>query len=210
MKQATKSQRSKDSILQAALELFSSQGYKATSMKEIATRAELSIGRVYHHFTNKLEIFTLLLDQYWERLTDPNLKMNQLSARAAFPDDFEPLVDAIEEVVLENKAYIMLIYIDVIEFQGEHIRRFYADMADNFRKVFGPGFEDPQRKRSFNPDADPLFAVMLTFRFFFQYFLVETSFGVDNHFGLDLKEVIAKAKQLLLHGLLKSSGEENK
>lgn len=201
MKQALKSQHSREIILEAALELFSSQGFKATSMKDISEKAAISTGRVYHHFTNKMEIFTNLLDQYWERLKDPGLKLNQLSVKARFPDDFDQIVAAIEEVVVSNKPYIMLIYIDVIEFSGEHIKRFYADMAENFRRVFGPSFE--ANKHRFRPEADPLFAVMMTFRFFFQYFLVETSFGVADHFGLDKDAVRAKARELLMGGLLR-------
>ena len=203
MKQTEKSQRSREIILEAARDLFSSQGYRATSLKDISSRAGISTGRVYHHFTNKLEIFTTLLERYWERLRDPELELNKLSAEARFPDDFERIVTAIHQVVVENKPYILLIYIDVIEFNGEHIRRFYADMAENFRRVFGPGFADPERAESFNPGADPLFAVMMTFRFFFQYYLVESSFGVADHFGFTEEAVISKAKELILHGLMR-------
>jgi len=182
--------------------LFSSQGYRATSMKDISGSAGTSTGRVYHHFQNKLVIFTTLLDRYWERLKDPQLKLNKLSQSTRFPDDFDQLVEAIREVVVENQDYIKLIYIDVIEFKGEHIHRFYANMADNFRRVYGPQFDAPQTRKRFHEKADPLFAVMMTFRFFFQYFLVETSFGVEDHFGYDDGKVMAKMKDLMLYGLL--------
>lgn len=210
MKQQLKSKRSKELILEAGLALFSKQGYRATSMKEIAERAEISIGRVYHHFTNKLEIFTTLLDRYWGRLQNPDLKLNQLILSASFPDDFTDLALAIEEIVRGNQDYIMLIYIDVIEFSGEHIKRFYGNMADRFRGVYGERFAEQQKEGRFKEDSDPLFAVMLTFRFFFHYFLVETSFGVEGHFGLESKDVIEKARQTILHGLLaKSRGDKS-
>ena len=41
-----------------------------------------------------------------------------------FPDDLEEMAAAIEQVVADNSAYILLIYIDVIEFKGRHIRTF--------------------------------------------------------------------------------------
>lgn len=85
MKQELKSQRSKELILKAGLELFSKQGYRATSMKEISQQAGISIGRVYHHYKKKLDIFTSLLDLYWNRLEDPELKLNKLSQAARFP-----------------------------------------------------------------------------------------------------------------------------
>ena len=124
MKQQLKSQQSKDAILQAGLELFSSQGYRATTLKEIAQAAGTSTGRVYHHFTNKLQLFTTLLDRYWSYLKNPDLKLNQLSQAARFPNDFQQIAEAIREIVAEKKAYINLIYVDVIEFRGEHIQRF--------------------------------------------------------------------------------------
>ncbi len=203
MKQELKSKRSREMILKSGLELFSNQGYRATSMKEVANSAGISIGRVYHHFQSKLEIFTTLLDQYWERLKNPELKLNRLSTEAVFPDDFSEIVEAIREVVEENKASIMLIYIDVIEFKGEHIQRFYENMALRFKTAYGPRFAELEAQGRLNKGADLLFAVMLTFRFFFQYYLVETSFGVKDHFGFTSKEVTEKAKNLLLHGLLK-------
>jgi len=203
MKQQLKSQQSQQAILQAGLELFSSQGYRATTLKEIAQAAGTSTGRVYHHFTNKLEIFTTLIDQYWSVLKDPELKLNQLTRAARFPDDFTDIAEAIWEIVAEKKAYINLIYVDVIEFRGEHIQRFYRNMAERFQQTYGEHFETMKAQGVFHADADPLFAVMLTFRFFFHYFLVETSFGVEDHFGFSSEQVISKAKQTILHGLLK-------
>lgn len=202
MKQALKSQKSIQLVLDAGLDRFSKQGYRATSMKQIAQQAGISTGRVYHHFDNKLAIFTQLLDQYWEYLADPELTLNRLSQAAQFPDDFTDLANAIREVVAEKKAYINLIYVDVIEFHGEHIQRFYRGMADRFKKTYGPRFQALRDAGRLKPDADPLFAVMMTFRFFFHYFLVETSFGVEDHFGFGTQEVIRKAQQTILHGLL--------
>lgn len=203
MKQQLKSQRSKEIILKAGLELFSKQGYRATSMKEISQSANISIGRVYHHFRSKLEIFTTLIDHYWERLTDPALKLNQLSGNTRFPEDFKDLVYAIREVVVENQAYIMLIFIDVIEFQGQHIQRFYKDMTVRFRETYGQRIEQLKAEDKLNPQADPVFSIMLIYRFFFQYFLVETSFGVHNHFGIETDDLVERFQETLLHGLMK-------
>lgn len=208
MKQELKSKRSKEIILAAGLKLFSSQGYKATSLKEISQEAGISTGRIYHHFDSKLQIFTALLEEYWERLKDPDLKLNRLTAESRFPEDFEDMVHAIQEVVMSNKAYIMLIYIDVIEFHGEHIQRFYRNMAERFRAAYGERFEQMKQEGLFAKDADPLFAIMLVVRFFFQYFLVETSFGVEDHFGYSADEVIQKAKTLLLGGLMNGGKDQ--
>ncbi|MCB1052077.1 MAG: TetR family transcriptional regulator [Acidobacteria bacterium] len=202
MKQTDKSSLSIQQILQAGLRCFSQAGYKGTSMKDIAQEASVSIGRVYHHFQAKIDIFTALLEQYWSFLGDPNTELNQLIQRAQFPDDIAALARAIRQVVEENRDHIMLIYVDVIEFHGEHINRIYRNMAENFRNAYANRIEELEQQKRLRPEADPLFAVMFTYRFFFHYFLVETSFGVQDHFGFGTDQVIEKAEDLILHGLL--------
>jgi AcrR family transcriptional regulator len=48
-------------ILNTALELFSKNGYDATSVAEICTQANISKGAFYHHFPSKQELFLVLL-----------------------------------------------------------------------------------------------------------------------------------------------------
>ena len=89
MNQAEKSQRSREQILNAALELFSTQGYRATSVRDIAARAEVSTGNVYHHFADKEAIFHTLLNQYWEAIESPDFPFNRALAAGHFPDNLE-------------------------------------------------------------------------------------------------------------------------
>lgn len=54
-------------LLDAALELFAEQGYGATSIPDICTRAGLTKGAFYSNFANKDALFLALLDRSWER-----------------------------------------------------------------------------------------------------------------------------------------------
>jgi len=54
-------------LLDAAMELFAEQGYGATSIPDICTRAGLTKGAFYSNFTNKDALFLALLDRSWER-----------------------------------------------------------------------------------------------------------------------------------------------
>lgn len=199
--QREKSEASVARTLDAALKLFSSQGFRATSMREIADGAELSVGNVYHHFPNKEAIFQRLLEQYWEAVLDPELRLNQLFVRADFPDDLEEMASAIEEVVERFRPYILLIYVDVIEFQGEHIRSFYDGMADRFRKTYSGRF-DERRAAGELGDVDPMVAVMVATRWFFYFYTVEKCFGVPMHFGMSPEEAVREFARLLRLGLL--------
>ena len=199
--QQERSDASVAAILAAGLELFSTQGFRATSLREIAERAGLSVGNIYHHFSSKDEIYQRLIDRYWERLVDPELRLNKIFQAARFPDDLEQMAEAIEELVADNAAHILLIYVDVIEFRGQHIRTFYEGMADRFARSYGPGFERRVAAGEFG-DVDPMTAVMVATRWFFYYFTVERCFGVGMHLGMTPRQATEEFIRLLRNGLL--------
>ena len=72
MQQHERSERSRRQILDAALALFSRQGYRGTSIREIGDAARLSIGNVYHQFPDKETIFQTLLEEYWAAIRSPS------------------------------------------------------------------------------------------------------------------------------------------
>lgn len=198
---ALKSDISIEAVMEAALELFSSQGYGATSMRQIAEKADISVGNIYHHFKNKEVIFQQLLDRYWEIVLDPELKLNRIFSQAAFPDDLEELADAIEEVVNNHSRKILLIYVDVIEFRGVHIRKFYETMAQRFSDMYEKRLAERLKKGEL-AEGDPLVGVMLAARWFFYFFTVEKSFGVPMHFGMDNRQAIDEVIRIMRYGVL--------
>ena len=87
MQQGERSDRSRAALLDAALVLFSSQGYRATSVRDIAERASVSTGSVYHHFRDKESIFQTLLDQFRTATGQPDFPLLRVFEDGAFPDD---------------------------------------------------------------------------------------------------------------------------
>lgn len=205
--QRVKSEASIARTLEAALGLFSSQGFGATSMRQIADGAGLSVGNVYHHFPSKEAIFARLLEQYWEKVLDPELRLNRIFARGDFPDDLEEMAEAVEEVVEACRPYILLIYVDVIEFQGEHIRTFYEGMAGRFQEAYAGRFEE-RRQAGELAGVDPMVAVMVATRWFFYFFTVEKCFGVPMHFGMSPEMAVGEFIRLLRFGLLPRDGND--
>jgi len=198
--QADKSDASARKVLKAALALFARQGFRATTMRQIAGRCRLSVGNLYHHFGSKEAIFQRLIDEYWEVLLDPELPLNKIFAAARFPEDLEEMAAAIEQVVAANSSHILLIYIDVIEFKGRHIRAFYQRMADRFAAAYSESFA-ARRAAGELGEVDPLVAVMLATRWFFYFFTVEKCFGVPMHFGLDSHQAVHEFSKILRRGL---------
>jgi AcrR family transcriptional regulator len=203
MDQEEKSVRSRAQILEAALDLISRQGYRGTSIRDISKAAGVSTGAVYHHFPDKESLFDTLLSQYWSAIESPDFPFNRALASGAFPDRLEELAEAAEESVKLWQRHVALIYVDVVEMQGTHIRRFYSGMADRFAAFLHRYRAQDDFEARLAPEVEPLSAVMLASRIFLQYYAVELLFGVPDQFGKPSKEAIRDIAEILRRGMLR-------
>jgi len=58
----------REQILLAALQCFLEKGYHGTSVRDIATRAELSVPGLYHHFSSKMVLLEELMNDTMDDL----------------------------------------------------------------------------------------------------------------------------------------------
>ena len=65
-----KSQAMIDKILVTASHLFVQKGYEKTSMQDIAQKAGISKGAIYHHFQSKSDIIFAVLKQRYQLMED--------------------------------------------------------------------------------------------------------------------------------------------
>ena len=71
----------RDRILDAALHVFSRQGYHGTRLDDIVDVSETSKGAIYFHFANKERLFLALVDQFADLLERRVLEAIQDQAR---------------------------------------------------------------------------------------------------------------------------------
>ncbi len=71
-------QATREQILKAAMDLFFTKGYHATSIEEIAKQAQISKGLLYHYFKGKEDVLAALVDV---RLNDLLVVMNTAAAK---------------------------------------------------------------------------------------------------------------------------------
>ncbi len=58
----------RDQIVSDARTIFSSKGYRNTSMRDIADACGLLAGSLYSHFKSKSEILQLIIDPFYDKL----------------------------------------------------------------------------------------------------------------------------------------------
>lgn len=59
-------QQTRQKIIDAAFEMFASDGYEATSIAAVADKAEVSKGLIYHYFDSKQQVLEAIFDQMVE------------------------------------------------------------------------------------------------------------------------------------------------
>jgi AcrR family transcriptional regulator len=202
MQREEKSERSRRQVLDAALELFAHQGYRATSVREIAVGANVSTGNVYHHFPDKEAIFKTLLDEFWKISETPRYPFTRALRSGRFPDNIELLGAAARDSVREFRSYMALFFVDVLEFEGTHIKRFYSQAPARFTELLEKSGGDELLHR-LRPGVSPATALLMTWRLFFNYFTIEVLFNVAEPFGKDSVTVIGEIADIIRNGILK-------
>jgi TetR/AcrR family acrAB operon transcriptional repressor len=57
-------------LLDAALKVFSKQGYAATKLEDIAQQAGVTRGAIYWHFGSKVELYNVLVIETWKHIDE--------------------------------------------------------------------------------------------------------------------------------------------
>ena len=186
----------------AARELFIKQGFHATSMRDIAKSAGISMGNVYNYFPTKEAIFESIVDQY-QSVVDLKLK----SIFAEIDEPLEPsnlrkLGELLGQLVNQHSDFWLLMYIDVLEFQNRHFRKMFDGITDRFRMVFADKFIEAEQRGDLRTgvDAAPVFTA--AYMQFFNYFLVEKLFGGNSHLGLDDEQSLNFLTKIFAYGTL--------
>jgi len=129
-----KGEVTRQAIEDAAIELFVEQGYHATSMRQIAKRANLALGGIYNHFKSKDDLYeAIIVDKHPYKKALPLI----LAAEGETIDEF--LGNAARVIINEltsQQYYVKLMMIEIAEFNGAHGAALIKELAPKVLPVF--------------------------------------------------------------------------
>ena len=200
-----KIEEKKTGIEDAARELLIKQGFHATSMRDIAKRADISLGNVYNYFETKEAIFESIINRY---LIVIDLKLKDILEQIdepLDPKDMRKLGEMIGEMVDQHQDFWLLMYIDVLEFQNRHFRKMFEGLAERFRRLFEDKFASAIERGDLRSGVDPAIGFTVAYMQFFNYFLVEKLFGGNLHLGLTDDQALNYLTKIFSYGVLSES-----
>jgi AcrR family transcriptional regulator len=166
-----KGELTRSSIIQAALELFTTQGYHGTSMRQIARKAGLALGGIYNHFSGKEDIFEAVFIE-----NHPFLEMipGLESAQGETVEEFiRNAADQMLKAIYHRPGFLNLMFIEIVEFKSAHVHNL-------FNIIFPRGIKIVDRMRAAEGNLREIPTPMLIRAFislFFSYYLADIILG---------------------------------
>ncbi|MBL4804622.1 MAG: TetR family transcriptional regulator [Alphaproteobacteria bacterium] len=148
----------REDILNAAVTIFSEKGVGASTLEEIAQKANVTRGAIYWHFKNKAEIF----DALHERMHRPIVEMLIEDIEKDHPEPIQQLRDMcvrllmnIEEDAMKRQA--MMLFIIKTNYSGDMAiyKENYLAKKEEGKKLFRRYFEKAQKAGKLSKDSNP-------------------------------------------------------
>jgi AcrR family transcriptional regulator len=151
-------------VLLAAEALFARRGYEATGMADVAEKAGIGVGTLYHHFPDKRALLLSLIDDWGDRESERRREHQGVERflgerpRAAFSDDLRRGYER-----LRRKGGFYLVLLELAERDSDARQRLnridqLADERLRDRLVLG------QHRGVIRAEIDPLAAAVLVRR----------------------------------------------
>lgn len=189
-------------IEEAARELFIKQGFHATSMRDIAKTAEVSLGNLYNYYETKEAIYQSIINRYSEIVNQKLSDIFDQIDEPLEPSNLRNFGKMVGELVNQHSDFWLLMYIDVLEFQNSHFRKMFEGLTIRFSKVFGEKFAEAKERGDLRTGVDATVAFTAVYMQFFNYFLVEKLFGGNQHLGLNDEQALNHLTKIFAYGTL--------
>jgi len=196
-----KGERTKRDILEAAVSLFAKNGFRNTTINQIAEAARMSKGAFYCHFKSKEAIFFEVVREVKDLWN--SLIMKEIGREGGAIDKLTKMLDIFVELTLENKDKYVIFIVLIAEFT-EVDAKFEGILKEAFDEFFdsiAEILEEGKRAGTVRGDIHPrLLAISLIAAW--QGILLQWLLNREEIALIDLVNIL---KRFLLYGI-KSRG----
>lgn len=189
-------------IEEAARELFIKQGFHATSIRDIAKTAEVSLGNLYNYYETKEAIYQSIINRYSEIVNEKLSDIFNEIDEPLEPVNLRKFGQSIGELVNQHSDFWLLMYIDVLEFQNSHFRKMFEGLSRRLDKVFAGKYQEAKKRGDLRVGVDANVVLTTAYMQFFNYFLVEKLFGGNQHLGLSDDQALNHLTKIFAYGTL--------
>jgi len=182
----------REEIFEAALSCFNRNGYYQTAINEIAARAGISKGGIYHHFTSKkelvIELFRNRVNRYFEYLTA------QVRGAADAAHGLNVLVEKSGEIFKEHEP-ILRFCLDFVAMSSrepefrEEVATMYRHRVATIAALIQEGI-DTGIFKPVEPEGVARALYFLSMGFFLSYFTVPVDFDLQQQHRINLSTII--------------------
>lgn len=168
-------QQKKEHIMNTALELFSDKGYHATSISDIAKRAEISKGLLYNYFESKDKLLESIISDGFNKIIvsfDPNRDGILTKEELIF------FINSIIDMMQNDKLFWRL-YMSLLIQPAVHDSKIIDEYREKAGFVFTMLMDYYTRKGTKNPEAELTMFHLVMDGIFFNY-LYDDEFPVEK------------------------------
>ena len=165
---------SKQQIVAAAHRLFLAQGFHGTTMRQIAGESQVALGSLYNHFADKDDLFRAVFEAYNPY---PLLLLALENSQGNTAEDLARTAARRLVTQLNTRPdLIKLVFIDVVEFQGKHLRDSWPQVAPGMENFAHRLRRDAGAVRPFSTDG----LLRAFFGLFYTFHMTEMLLGKDD------------------------------
>ena len=181
----------KEKILKAALELFSKKPYSKVSVDEIAKKAGVAKGTIFHYFKSKTNLGEKVLDFFLEILVAKPLN-KILSSSEPFEKKVEKIMSLAVNFTLKHDIKVMLLLANIYE-ELKRINK--AKIVEDFYRKYLEIFTEFFRENSVeNPEVKAAIFMAILDGLSFHAMISPSLFRDEEYWGKLVEEVVSYLK----------------
>jgi len=166
-KAPTRGEQTRNTLIEAAHDLFLDNGFHGTSMRQIARGAKLTLSGIYNHFDSKEAIFVavVLANHPYRDLLPAMSEAQGATAEEFFRDAARRMLAGLKK----HPRMLNLMLIELVEFEGRHIPLLMETMIPQLIAAFS---QTQQYAAELRP-ISPLVMMRAFLGMFFSHYIID-------------------------------------